>query len=374
MKQKALFLTNKSSLYSTITGGVQLCSQEFLRVLESIDNIELTHYYVPFTKSIRQRLLIKTGFENYSMYDVNKDKDQLISHIRENQISIVFVNMASLVRYSKPIREVFGDKVKLILFSHGNHSGDFLHLISKPIKPTGKFREFLRKIRLGLLISTESKHRVKYLDAVIALSETEAQIENWFGAKKTLFLPRLLEQNFLVHEPELNRVGFVGRLDHPPNLQGMQILLDALPQIQKGRSIEIRIVGAPQEYGNQLAKQYAQVTYLGELTEPELEKEVATWALLLNPVWWYSTGASTKLAKSISWGVAIITTTAGMRGYKWNKGNLLVADTPAEMCAMMIKHSADLQLISSNAEQTKLIASNGPDLNSLSEMVKQVIC
>ena len=72
--QKALFLTNKSSVYSNVTGGVQLCSQEFIEVLEAVDNIELAHYYVPFTKNIWQRILIKTGFEYYSMYDVEKDR------------------------------------------------------------------------------------------------------------------------------------------------------------------------------------------------------------------------------------------------------------------------------------------------------------
>jgi glycosyltransferase involved in cell wall biosynthesis len=306
------------------------------------------------------------------MYDVNKDKSSLIAHIRAGQINMVFINMASLVRYAKPIKEAFGDKVKIILLSHGNHSGDFLHLISKPIKPVSKFRSLMQKFRVGLLIATESLHRVKYLDAVIALSETEAQIENWFGAKTSLFLPRRLTAGFLNYQPKPGRVGFVGRLDHPPNLQGMQILLDSLSSAND-HSIEIRLVGTPDNFGKQLADKYPQVTYLGELSDKDLEEEVSTWALLLNPVWWYSTGASTKLAKAISWGVPIITTTAGMRGYKWFKGNLLVADTPVEMCNMIIKNSTDIQLINSNAEQTRMVANNGCEVKALAEMVKQLI-
>jgi len=372
MKIKSIFLTNKASVYSEITGGVQLCSQEFLEILNAVDSISFEHYYVTFTKNIRQRILIKTGFENYSMYDVEKDNDALLSYIKNNQVKIVFINMASLVRYAKPIKEAFGEKVKVILMSHGNHSGDFLHLISKPVKPVGLLRSLLNKIRLGLLISTESLYRVKYLDAVIALSETEMQIENWFGAKSSLFLPRHLAPAFLSHQPKPGRVGFVGRLDHPPNLQGIKILLEAYyPTIYN--SVEIRLVGGPEAIGNQLAKNYKQVNYLGELPDAELEKEVATWSILLSPVWWYSTGASTKLAKAISWGIPIVTTTAGMRGYKWNNGNLLIANTPQHMWTAIHENAHDIQIINANAAQTKTVAISGYQVKELAGMVQQLI-
>lgn len=372
MMHKAIFITNKNLVHSKVTGGVQLCSQEFIEILESVDNISLQQYHVSYTTNIWQRVLIKAGFENYSMYNVEKDKSSLIAYIQNNQVDIVFINMASLLRYAKPIKEVFGEKVKVILMSHGNHSGDFLHLISKPIKPTNKFKSFLNKIRLGLLISTESLYRVKYLDAVIALSETEMQIENWFGAKSSLFLPRRLKSAFLSYQPKAGRVGFVGRLDHPPNLQGIQILLDAFSALENN-SIEIRLVGAPESFGKQLAEKYPVINYLGELPDADLETEVATWALFLNPVWWYSTGASTKLAKAIGWGIPIVTTTAGMRGYKWNKGDLLVADTAQEMCTCIIENSSDFQTINTNAERTRIVANNGYSVNELADMVKQLI-
>ena len=370
--KKAVFLTNKSSLYSAVTGGVQLCSQEFLEILNKVDSIELKHYYVSFTKHIIQRILIKIGFENYSMYDVEKDKKSFIEFLRVNKIEIVFINMASLVRYAKPIKEVFGNEIRIILMSHGNHSGDFLHLISKPITKVSFLKKVSNKIRLGLLISTESEFRVKYVDAVVALSETEAQIENWFGAKQTLFLPRKLHSDFLKYNPIIGRVGFVGRLDHPPNLLGMEILLNEF-KINTEKSIEIRLVGAPEKMGKLLEKKYSQVTYLGELSNDNLETEVATWALLLNPVWWYSTGASTKLAKAISWGVPIVTTTAGMRGYKWHKGNLLVADTPKQMHSIINNNAFDLQNINTNTSQTQMVANSGYSIFELAEMLKKII-
>ena len=125
--------------------------------------------------------------------------------------------------------------------------------------------------------------------------------------------------------------------------------------------------------GKLLEKKYSQVTYLGELSNDNLETEVATWALLLNPVWWYSTGASTKLAKAISWGVPIVTTTAGMRGYKWHKGNLLVADTPKQMHSIINNNAFDLQNINTNTSQTQMVANSGYSIFELAEMLKKII-
>lgn len=370
--KKAIFLTNKRSVYSDVTGGVQLCSQEFLEILKQVESISLENYYVDFTKNFLQRVSMKLGLENYSMYDVEKDKNNLIEYLKENNIEVVFINMASLVRYAKPIKEKFGDRIKIILMSHGNHSGDFLHLITKPIKRVGILRNFLNKIRLGLLLSTESEFRIKYLDAVVALSETEMQIENWFGAKKSLFVPRRLESAFLDYHPVLKRVGFVGRLDHPPNLQGMEILLKALSDM-KNADIEIRLVGAPELYGKKIEAMHSSVKYLGELSDEDLEKEAATWALQLNPVWWYSTGASTKLAKTISWGIPVVTAEAGRRGYKWTAGELLYADSPESMCKIMIEETDDLQKIRENAEQTKIVAQSGYTITQLGQMINDLL-
>lgn len=368
MKLKAIFLTNKSSLYSPVTGGVQLCSQEFLEILNSIQEVEVEPYYVAFTKNIIHRIQIKIGFENYSMYNVNKDKHALIEHIRKNDIKIVFINMASLVRYSKIIKESFGDNVQIVMMSHGNHSGDFIHLISKPIHPVGAIKNLFNKIRLGLLVSTESLYRVKYLDGVVALSETEMQIENWFGAKQSLFVPRRLNVNFLEHKPELGRIGFVGRLDHPPNLQGLEILLNTLNKFN-AENIQIRLVGKPESFGLKIASLHPSVKYLGELSDVDLELEASTWALQLNPVWWYSTGASTKLAKAISWGIPILTTTAGMRGYKWFNGSLIVADTPQAFCELMIEKTNAIEEINKYAQETKLVAKSGLTVEQLGEMI-----
>ncbi len=355
----AVFLTHKESLYSEITGGVQLCSQEFHNIIQGTPEINLKDYYIPYTKNIFQRIQIRGGMENYSVFDINKEAPALLSHITQNNIGIVFINMATTVRFAKPIRQKFGDKVKIILLSHGNQSCDFLHLITKPFNKPSPFKKWRDKMRLGKLIVTEAEYRVQWLDGVVTLSETEKQIENWFGAKKTSFLPRKLYKDFLLRESVPGRIGFVGRLDHPPNYQGIVIFLEELAK--REHSLQIRLVGAPPSFGMKIKKQFPFVEYLGELSDKDLEKEVTGWAFFLNPVWWYSTGASTKLARAISWGLPIITTTAGMRGYEWKKGSLLLADSPEDMVTQLMKEAGSMDRINYWKEQTELVAENGPD-------------
>jgi glycosyltransferase involved in cell wall biosynthesis len=367
--KKAIFLTNKESLYSEITGGVQLCSKEFHGLISNIVDVDVADYYVQFTRNIFDRIVIRLGFENYNMYDIKKDSVSLLKYIEDSKIEIVFINMASLVGYSKVIKQKFGESVKIVLLSHGNHSGDFLHLISKPIDTPNPLKSFLRKVRLGLLISKESLFRVRYLDSVITLSETEKQIENWFGSKKSIFVPRQLAPKFINYRPIKGRIGFVGRLDHPPNLQGIQILLNALKTVGL-REVEFRLVGAPLNFGASIKENYTNVSYLGELSDKELEDEVSTWTIFINPVWWYSTGASTKLAKAISWGIPIITTTAGMRGYFWKEGELITADTPEEMAKLLIIVSHDLDQVTICEQNTKRVAQSGLTISELIELIQ----
>jgi hypothetical protein len=354
---QAIFLTHPHAIRSEITGGVQLCSQEFFHVISGIREMQLDSYFVPYTKHLFRRAQIKAGLENYSSFNIQRDKKALFEYIRAHKTEIVFINMSSLVRYAKPIKQEFGDRVKIVLLSHGNHSGDFLHLISKPIREKMFLGKWLDRIRLGNLIATESEYRVKWLDGVVALSETEKQIENWFGARKVSFLPRRLYSDFLDLQNKTGRIGFVGRLDHPPNLQGLSLLLEEFNR--KGHVPEFRLVGAPTKNGTDIQKQFPFVQYLGELSDRDLENELKTWAFFTNPVWWYSTGSSTKLARAISWGLPIITSTAGMRGYEWKSGSLLVADSPAEMVGSLIKEAYDPQRIDFWKEQTRLIARNG---------------
>lgn len=354
-KMKGLFLTSEISLNSPIAGGVQMCSGELYDLLSECD-LDLKVYDVDFTRSVIPRAQIKFRLDAYHMIDVDKVKKDLIDYIKSHGIEIVFLNMSGLIRLAKVMKAHFGDKLKVILFSHGNDSGDLLHRITKN---NGSLMSKIKDIvRLGFLISTESSYRIKYLDGVIAISETEEQIERWLGAKRVFFLPRLLKRDFLKYEPDLDRIGFVGRLDHAPNYQGLTLLLDEFKKLDIGR-LKVRVVGTPIHWGKKIQNHYSFVQYLGELSDDDLRKEAATWSFFLNPIFWYSAGSSLKLGKGISWGIPIASTLPGLRGYEWKSGRLLLADNPQDMAVKILKELNSLETINFWADQTRQVASSG---------------
>jgi hypothetical protein len=76
------------------------------------------------------------------------------------------------------------------------------------------------------------------------------------------------------------------------------------------------------------------------------------------------------LARAISWGVPILTTTAGLRGYKWHQGALLVSDEPSAMAALLVEKAGDMDAIIYWKEQTRLIAENGLTQEELAQKIR----
>lgn len=120
--------------------------------------------------------------------------------------------------------------------------------------------------------------------------------------------------------PITNRFGFVGTLNHPPNEIALSQIFELIQN--KKLKIEIRLVGSGLEKGMEFSKKFSFVTYLGKLDDESLRIEIGFWSYFLNPIFWYSRGASMKLAKALEWGLPLITTKAGRRGYIFKKNIL----------------------------------------------------
>ncbi len=204
---------------------------------------------------------------------------------------------------------------------------------------------------------------------VLCVSPVEEQIENWLGARHTFMVPRTIPFSPLAFEPILNRVGFFGDLSHWPNKSGILRLCEALLKQggyanpdHGGPSIELRLVGGPEEQGRAIAAQYSFVKYLGFLPTAALEKEVAGWSFFLNPVFYYSRGVSTKLAKALAWGLPVISTIPGNRGYRWSAGAILNAAGPEQMARLIIEKAGDRDAIAEAHSNSIKIAQSAPGL------------
>jgi hypothetical protein len=194
---------------------------------------------------------------------------------------------------------------------------------------------------LGRTILAENDLRA-HIDVVCALSPFDAQMERWIGARRVGWLPRIIKPAPIDWCPQGQRLGFVGTLDHGPNLEGLVDVLKRLTSRNTQR-LRIRVIGGPSATGQWLAERYPIVDYLGPADDATLAEEASTWNAFIHPVFCYARGCSTKLATAIAWQIPIVTTTVGHRGYQWREGELVVANDPSryvDECLRLLDNDA----------------------------------
>lgn len=357
---KMLVVSSENHLNANIPGGVQVCTNEYIDLLKLV-GYEIDLLPLKYSSNLWKRVKIRLGIEVYDRFDIEKVIGQLLKKIDETGVKYVALNQVNLMKFAPIIKKRYHDAVKVIVLSHGNFSGDFLHEITREKKGwLSKIRDI---IRLGYSVYEESYHFIHYIDAILCLSETEKEINNWLGCPNNVFIPRMFNPQFLDWKPIPNHIGFVGTLNHPPNIIGLEMLLKELKKSYTP-GLKLRIVGKPQEIGKRLAHEYDFVEYVGHLSEEELKAEASTWCMFLNPLFWYSRGATTKLAQGINWGLPVVSTRPGNRGYVWQKGSLLVAENPTHM-AKLINQKMDKEILDKLSYEVKLIAQSGPTVSDL---------
>jgi hypothetical protein len=191
--KKLIFVSFKNHWESNIPGGVQVCTQEYFELLKSC-GFDIEPLVVEYTSNYYKRLKIKLGVEVYDVFNRNTVAKEIINRVNETGAGTVALNQVDFIRLAPMIKAVFGAEVKVVILSHGNFSGDFLHEITRGNK--GYLKKVRDTIRLGYLILTESNHFIHSVDVVLCLSETERQINNWLGCPTNIFIPRMLNPVF----------------------------------------------------------------------------------------------------------------------------------------------------------------------------------
>ena len=348
--EKVLFISNELYLdVSKPEGGVRVCTFEFIELLKQ--KYEVILFPVKPNLSISFKIKNRLGLGSYDAYKPNNYFTQIKKTIEENNVNLVFLNLTNLIKFSSVIKKINAG-INVILCSHGNESGDFLHDVVRFRKQISFPKKIFSSFALGKILKTESFYRLYFIDLILTVSEVETEIEKWLGAKEVFMVSRTVKPNFLDIKSVENRVGFTGDLSHFPNRSGIVSFCDALNKLNA--TIEVRITGKPSYIGNALQKKFPFITYLGYLDAAALEKESATWCLFLNPVFYYSRGVSTKLAKPISWGLPAISTTAGTRGYKWKHGQMLIAETADEMALAVVSNCKNSEHLIKEAREIAL--------------------
>lgn len=341
-------------------GGVKLCTLDFINLFKTRFEVEIIEIF--HRNDLLYKLSVKFGFDFYNTYS-SKQLKKSLEKFSPNNYYIFALNMSNTAELSKVIRECFGQNAIILLLSHGNESGDFLHQFTRFYS----YQNFLKKVtstyKLGMLLKMEALVRQKFIDKVLTVSPVENEIEKWLNAAESFMIPRSVTPNFISIKPVLGRVGFLGDLSHYPNYYAVESLCNILKC--RKEKVEFRLVGGPDQYGKELEKKFPFINYVGYLNENLLIKEVATWAFFLNIAFYYSRGVSTKLSKALSLGLPIISTHIGNRGYVWKNGVLITGKSPNNVADLIIDNSFSFSNISMAHEQSKLIALSTPSLDDI---------
>ena len=327
---KIAFLTNPAELDADPPGGVQLCSQEFLKAFRSIGDVAIFEVHPTFHPwdRIRRKLLGTPYLSHNPLREL-----EVLDSIKAYMPDIICINHCLLLRYARPLYSQ-NPASKIIILSHGNQSGDDLFECAHP---SGRYfntpRVAARILGRSLIIESNTRHY--HIDGVVVMSEEEEVFERWMGSPATFIFPRVIQPIASKRKPVIKRVGFVGTLNHTPNSEALQRLLPLLAS--NGFDGELRIVGGPVENGDRIASRYSFVSYLGTLDNQALDAEANSWSVALNPVFWLSRGASMKLKFLLDRGIPAITTKSGARGYKLpNEACILTSDSAADFAQVLI--------------------------------------
>jgi len=356
--EQVLFISHKKFLDQTLPeGGVRLCTNDYVELLQT--QYVVNFLGVEYNRSILFRLRFRLGLDAYEEYVPENYRTELKDAIVTRGIRKVFINLSNAMSFGKFIKENFSAyDVKVILCSHGNESGDFLHQAARFSERLAGYKRLFSSYRLGKMLKLESIYRQHYIDLVLTVSEVEEQIEKWLGAKQVFMVPRVFKQKFIDWRPVHGRIGFVGDISHPPNYYGVSKLCEALQKNGVPEQLDFRIIGVEDEHSRRLKEQFSFVSIMGYMDNAVFEKEAASWYYYMNLAFYYSKGVSTKLAKGIDWGLPVISTTAGNRGYVFRGGNVLTADAPEDIATILEHRLSDPALVQHDRQEIINIVKN----------------
>lgn len=300
---------------------------------------------------------------------------ELVEEIRQlaatTRFDFIFLNQEVLASLAPLIRPFLPKDCRIVVLSHGLESTDLLHIIrlhrrlplSHRLWPTPA-------LLLGRILVSEQQSRPD-VDAVCAISPFDADLERWLGMRRVAWIPRLVTSQPLAWQPVEHRLGFVGTLDHAPNLEGLVEVLEELAK-DPASPLRLRIVGDGQSIGRWLESRFKHVEILGALDDLALEAEAVSWTAFLHPIFSLPRGCSTKLATGIAWQIPIVTTPEGRRGYEWDDGALLEAGTPTEFVGYC-RALADRDYARKAQQDVVRVAQSGPTLGTVAARMRDLI-
>jgi hypothetical protein len=364
VSKNVLFLTPRDYIDPNARGGVQWCTQDYLKTISAAG---WTADVLAFDTDQRwQSKILRRIVPRPFAYQIPPAFIKLVEErCRASDSPIVMLNNSLTMAIAPMLRERLGGRVKLVFLSHGVDSTDIINSIR--LTPETLPAVMHQPRWLGQLLLAEIRQR-QAIDVAVCIAETDMVFEQWLGSERTLFLPRSVSAKPLPNRTIKGRLGTVATLNHGPNLDGIRKLAEALTVKPE---LKLRLVGGPAETGARLQAEFKSIEYVGRLSDSELEAEAATWCGFVNPIFCQARGASTKVATALEWGIPVITSTTGSRGYYWDDTKLPRADTPeglARICEQILQEDTN-----SLRQRAELVRQLAPDIATCAQLLKECV-
>jgi hypothetical protein len=372
MKPKALFISQDFFLgKSNLAGGVSLCTSDFIALIST--KYHLMFFPLKTKLNLLNRIINKLGLMGYPSFDLSIIRVKEVEKvIKENGIKYIFINHTYISAIARVMKKSFPD-VKVVMCSHGNESGDFLHSITRFPKNMSSISRFFGSYKLGKILTQEVEFRRFYFDAVLTVSEVEESIEKWLGARNVKFVPRVFVNKFIDWTPINQRVGFVSDISHEPNYFSILKFCELVERSSLREIINIRLVGKSHSRYNYLSGKFSFVECTGYLSEEEIVSELSTWNYYLNLVDYFSKGVSTKLAYGMNFGIPVISTQIGVRGYVFppKTGPIILKDIE-EIIQYLILNINDVDKMKLCKNNVRLAVIAFSDLNLVGDLINDL--
>lgn len=323
--KKAVFVAHRNSVHGG-AGGQQVCTHEYRETLR-LAGFDLVDVLWEHERTLVRRVSNRLKPSPYNRPWPSGLAEQVVESAKQNGAGLVFLNVIDLLPLAHDIKKLAGSDLKVVMLSHGLASVDEVHtqriLNAYPFLPINP-----SPLCPGELLRQEAEH-LPFCDHVVSLAPFEVEVCRWLGAQSNSWVPRAIPSDPLERRPVPGRVGAVGTLDHPPTMEAMWLVLEAMRKRGAG-DVRVRIVSGSRRQAEFFAERFPFVEDAGRLDDAGLRAEASTWNAFLHPLFCFARGVSTKLATGLSWGLPCITTESGMRGYKLPDGSVICASSPDE--------------------------------------------
>lgn len=309
--KKAVFVSHRNSVHGG-AGGQQACTREYRETLR-MAGFDLVDVLWEHERTLVRRVSNRLKPSPYNRPWSLDLAGRVVDIARQHDTKLVFLNVIDLLPLAQDIKKLAGNELKVVMLSHGLASVDEVHT-QRILKAYPHLPMNSSPLRPGDLLRQEAEY-LPSCDHVVSLAPFEVEICRWLGAQSNSWVPRAIPTDPLERRPVSGRVGAVGTLDHPPTMEAMWLVLEAMRKSGPG-DVKVRIVSGSRRQAEFFAGRFSFVEDAGRLDDAGLRVEASTWNAFLHPLFCFARGASTKLATGLSWGLPCITTVSGIRGYE----------------------------------------------------------